>query len=258
MICREVVMMLSEYVDGELSFSDTALVEEHLRECSACRTEFEQIRSLAGVLASTPEIEPPAFLLAQIEAATINRPTTVTRLRQVLEQFGRVPQTVRWAAAFSAAVLAAAFLLVHPANHQSKSLPVIASGPSATHVSSPNSQIPTKAVVARQKADSVSASSVASTPTLSAPVEKHHSAVHRTYHHVNRVVVARANSAKRDKSPDAIRVPQVVKPLKHSADSTSGVSVASNDGEITTAENSIPAKSDGTQVASTSSSIQQI
>lgn len=110
MSCQRVVSLLSAYIDGEVEQADVDLVGEHLRSCTACAREYQQLRHTAAALSKVPEVEPPASLLDRIEAATVKRPTFQVRLRTA---FGAVPQYARWAAggAAIAGVLLAGLLL---------------------------------------------------------------------------------------------------------------------------------------------------
>ncbi len=121
MSCREVLPMLSAYSDGELAAEEGRMVKAHLAECTACAHELEATRRMTGMLSSVTEIEPPAFLLAQIEAATIARqpqPGFVERLRAAFAPVWQTPQYARVAGVAAAlaviAVLAARLGLQQP------------------------------------------------------------------------------------------------------------------------------------------------
>ena len=43
---------LSDYVDGELTTTESTVVEAHLAQCAECRTVVEQLRGIAAVAAS--------------------------------------------------------------------------------------------------------------------------------------------------------------------------------------------------------------
>jgi hypothetical protein len=69
---------------------------------------------MTGMLRTTPEVEPPAFLLAQIEAATVNRTGFLTRVKRA---FDYVPTTARWASApVAAAIVLLGILLSNNGN----------------------------------------------------------------------------------------------------------------------------------------------
>jgi anti-sigma factor RsiW len=59
--CREVVELVTEYLDGALSDADTERMEEHLKLCPPCVEYVEQIRAtaqLAAVAAVELELRP--------------------------------------------------------------------------------------------------------------------------------------------------------------------------------------------------------
>ena len=69
MMCREVVELMTEYLDGALSSESRARFEEHLAGCAGCTAYLEQLRTarrLAGALAEVPV---PAELEAELMAA---------------------------------------------------------------------------------------------------------------------------------------------------------------------------------------------
>lgn len=59
--CRELVGLLSDYLDGVLDPGWRAHVDEHLRYCDGCTTYLDQIRATVALLAQLEEgIRPPA------------------------------------------------------------------------------------------------------------------------------------------------------------------------------------------------------
>ena len=48
--CREVVKLLTDYLERALRPEDLARVEEHLATCAGCRAYLEQLRTTIGVL----------------------------------------------------------------------------------------------------------------------------------------------------------------------------------------------------------------
>jgi hypothetical protein len=71
---------------------------------------------MTTMLGIVPEVAPPAFLLEQIEAVTINRNTVWKRLRMV---FDVVPQSAGWATAgVTAAIVLIALMLSQPGGRQ--------------------------------------------------------------------------------------------------------------------------------------------
>ncbi len=114
MSCREILSMLSAYIDGEVQEADADMITEHLAQCASCAREFSLLQRTAGVLASVPEVEPPASLLEEIEAATVKRPGFGKRLRAAFEPVIRAPAYARWAAVTVAAGVLIAVLVFQP------------------------------------------------------------------------------------------------------------------------------------------------
>ncbi|GEM_PF-3445299 len=109
MSCQKVLSMLSAYIDGEVQTSDAEMIKTHLSECDSCAAECKALQAMTGMLRTTPEVEPPAFLLAQIEAATVNRTGFIAKVKRA---FDHVPTMARWAAApVAAAVVLMGILL---------------------------------------------------------------------------------------------------------------------------------------------------
>ena len=55
MTCKELVELVTEYLEGTLSTLDSARFEEHLAECPGCRTYLQQMRQTIHVLGGLPE-----------------------------------------------------------------------------------------------------------------------------------------------------------------------------------------------------------
>ncbi len=65
--------LLSAYIDGEVSASETSRVEEHLAGCQECRDELASLRSTVDLLRRLPELAAPrSFALSE---APQRRPT---------------------------------------------------------------------------------------------------------------------------------------------------------------------------------------
>jgi len=57
MKCRDVVELMTDYLEGALSDADRARFEDHIAGCDGCRAYLEQLREtrkVAGRLASEP------------------------------------------------------------------------------------------------------------------------------------------------------------------------------------------------------------
>ena len=55
MPCRELVELITDYLEDRLSTVDRARFEAHLAECEACRTYLEQLRQTIRALGRLPE-----------------------------------------------------------------------------------------------------------------------------------------------------------------------------------------------------------
>ena len=53
--CRELVELITDYLEERLSPVDRARFEAHLAECEACRTYLDQLRQTIRVLGRLPE-----------------------------------------------------------------------------------------------------------------------------------------------------------------------------------------------------------
>lgn len=63
MTCREVVELMTDYLDGALSAADRARFEEHISGCDGCTAYLAQLRttmSVVGRLMAEPIPEPVA------------------------------------------------------------------------------------------------------------------------------------------------------------------------------------------------------
>lgn len=55
MPCRELVELVTEYLEGRLSPQDRARFEAHIEACDACRTYLDQFRQTIRSLGRLPE-----------------------------------------------------------------------------------------------------------------------------------------------------------------------------------------------------------
>ncbi len=55
MLCRELVEVITDYLEDRLSPVDRARFEAHLAECEACRIYIEQFRQTIRALGRQPE-----------------------------------------------------------------------------------------------------------------------------------------------------------------------------------------------------------
>ena len=59
MECRVVRDTLSEYIDDELVQEQKDMIDLHLRDCSACSRDFEELLAVHGLFASTERFSAP-------------------------------------------------------------------------------------------------------------------------------------------------------------------------------------------------------
>jgi anti-sigma factor RsiW len=57
LVCRDLVELVTDYLEGALGRAVHAAVEEHLRSCAGCTAYLAQMRATVGALRATP---PPA------------------------------------------------------------------------------------------------------------------------------------------------------------------------------------------------------
>jgi predicted anti-sigma-YlaC factor YlaD len=53
--CRELVEIVTDYLEGALPPSDRARFEDHLSMCSGCRAHLDQMRHTLNALGTLPE-----------------------------------------------------------------------------------------------------------------------------------------------------------------------------------------------------------
>jgi anti-sigma factor (TIGR02949 family) len=66
MRCREVVELMTEYLEGTLSPGDRARFEEHLSGCDGCSAYLEQLRTTRRVLGRLSDEPVPEPLKAEL------------------------------------------------------------------------------------------------------------------------------------------------------------------------------------------------
>jgi predicted anti-sigma-YlaC factor YlaD len=53
-VCRELVELVTPYLEGVLPESDRTAIEQHLVECAGCRTYLDQMRQTIRALGHIP------------------------------------------------------------------------------------------------------------------------------------------------------------------------------------------------------------
>jgi hypothetical protein len=88
MSTNHVSQQLAARIDGQLSASDSQLVDLHLRQCEPCRSEYDQVKLGIASMDLLPTIEAPASVWISIEAALnqggSRRISTANRFRWAL------------------------------------------------------------------------------------------------------------------------------------------------------------------------------
>ena len=69
MTCREVVALLSDYLEDALDPLERARVEEHLATCPDCTAYLEQLRTTIGAIGRLRENDVPHSILASLVEA---------------------------------------------------------------------------------------------------------------------------------------------------------------------------------------------
>jgi len=67
--CKELVEIVTEYLEGQLSRGERARFEEHLADCGACTIYFDQVHRVARASASLADSFVPREALAPLLTA---------------------------------------------------------------------------------------------------------------------------------------------------------------------------------------------
>lgn len=85
MKCSRIQKMISPYVDNELSPDEKRVFTAHIQECTACKEELEDIRSIHEMFASAENYPAPlGFATRVMVNLDETEETAYSRLRQVL------------------------------------------------------------------------------------------------------------------------------------------------------------------------------
>lgn len=87
MSCKNVLRLLSEFLDEALESDASLRVSQHLSQCASCRKELESLSALRQKLRSLGKIQAPEYLhhMIQYRLAEERRHTWRARLRDALE-----------------------------------------------------------------------------------------------------------------------------------------------------------------------------
>jgi hypothetical protein len=131
---------LCEYLDGELSPTEHAQMEAHLRECTACRDELDALRSAARAMAALPRPKVSEKIAAHVHQAVAKIsaekkiPPPATLLREVRAR----PRSAWFAAAASVVMFGAAGLVAYwlssPFFQTASEMPLAQKAPEASNV----------------------------------------------------------------------------------------------------------------------------
>lgn len=95
MACQDLKTTIREYLDGELSSTQREVFEFHLRNCSHCRREVQELKSTLVWLKQAEEVTPPPDLRNRV-LARIEKDKAAPARRFAL----RLPKVVAAAAVF--------------------------------------------------------------------------------------------------------------------------------------------------------------
>ncbi|MCU0610226.1 MAG: zf-HC2 domain-containing protein [Candidatus Eisenbacteria bacterium] len=105
MHCRNVQARLSEYLDSFLSPRHRQELEDHLRQCDACRQASREMRRLRDILGGLTPVDPPESLASRIDRI----PWETSQDRPLIG-----PQTARIGLAVLTATAAVMVVLLRP------------------------------------------------------------------------------------------------------------------------------------------------
>lgn len=107
MNCEKARANISDYVDGELSPSDSAALNRHLSGCGKCKAEVETLRKAISALEGLPSIPAPTQILESVQRHVAANPKNAPGETVIFSKGWR------WAAAAAgiAALLAIAVLM---------------------------------------------------------------------------------------------------------------------------------------------------
>lgn len=84
MTCDRIKELLSDYINGDLSAPERALVERHIEVCPYCRKELRKLERMRSILASYPSLEPPPGFAQRVIAKYYARQRKASFLRTFL------------------------------------------------------------------------------------------------------------------------------------------------------------------------------
>ena len=108
----EIQARLSDYLEGDLSATDSSLVASHLQQCDACARELDVLRAMVELLHSLPTPDPPRDLaqsvMRRLERGE-GRQGWFVRLGSALAQLVAAPVALPVSALVAVALVVVAF-----------------------------------------------------------------------------------------------------------------------------------------------------
>jgi hypothetical protein len=68
MTCKEIEILLSALLEGELSADESKRVRDHLMRCPSCRKALEDLKASGEMVRNLKEVEPPSWLKTRVMA----------------------------------------------------------------------------------------------------------------------------------------------------------------------------------------------
>jgi anti-sigma factor RsiW len=72
-LCREVVEVLTDYLDGALPVDDREALEQHLLACTGCAAHLQQLRTTVSLTGRLAEDDVPPPLMDRLLAMFADR-----------------------------------------------------------------------------------------------------------------------------------------------------------------------------------------
>jgi anti-sigma factor RsiW len=72
-LCREVVEVLTDYLDGALPVDEREALEQHLLACAGCATHLEQLRTTVRLTGWLSEDDVPPALMERLLTTFVDR-----------------------------------------------------------------------------------------------------------------------------------------------------------------------------------------
>jgi hypothetical protein len=107
--CSKIRSQFSSYLDGDISGIAMQQIAAHLRDCSACREDFESLRANQSVLSALGPIKPPPDLALRLRVAVSRErartPQNLLSLLKVRWQNTIAPLLLQASAGFASTIL---------------------------------------------------------------------------------------------------------------------------------------------------------